>query len=151
MDLAKLALSGLIGGTLTLGACGGPAPVSKDASATKEAAGHDMGGKEMTGHDMGGKEAAGHEMAGHKMPDHTMAKTDGEQTFSEIHDCAGKNSCKGLGGCKVTAEMKTQMGLSGDPHDCKGMNSCKGLGGCAVDAEKLAAIKAMKAEGGAAK
>jgi len=34
------------------------------------------------------------------------------------HDCAGKNSCKGKGGCKT--------GDSG----CKGKNSCKGKGGC---------------------
>jgi hypothetical protein len=35
------------------------------------------------------------------------------------HDCAGKNSCKGTGGCKT-----------GD-NGCKGQNSCKGKGGCA--------------------
>jgi len=35
------------------------------------------------------------------------------------HDCAGKNECKGLGGCK-----------SGD-NGCSGKNSCKGKGGCA--------------------
>ena len=38
----------------------------------------------------------------------------------ETHDCAGKNSCKGKGGCK-----------SGD-NKCAGKNSCKGKGGCAV-------------------
>ena len=38
----------------------------------------------------------------------------------ETHDCAGKNSCKGKGGCK-----------SGD-NGCAGKNSCKGKGGCAV-------------------
>lgn len=38
----------------------------------------------------------------------------------ETHDCAGKNSCKGKGGCK-----------SGD-NGCGGKNSCKGKGGCAV-------------------
>jgi hypothetical protein len=36
------------------------------------------------------------------------------------HDCAGKNSCKGKGGCK-----------SGD-NGCAGKNSCKGKGGCAM-------------------
>jgi len=34
------------------------------------------------------------------------------------HDCAGKNECKGKGGCKT-----------GD-NGCKGKNSCKGKGGC---------------------
>jgi len=38
----------------------------------------------------------------------------------ETHDCAGKNSCKGKGGCRA-----------GD-NGCQGKNSCKGKGGCAV-------------------
>jgi hypothetical protein len=38
----------------------------------------------------------------------------------ETHDCAGKNSCKGKGGCK-----------SGD-NGCASKNSCKGKGGCAM-------------------
>jgi hypothetical protein len=38
----------------------------------------------------------------------------------EVHDCAGKNSCKGKGGCKTS------------DAGCKGKNSCKGKGGCAV-------------------
>jgi hypothetical protein len=38
----------------------------------------------------------------------------------ETHDCGGKNSCKGKGGCK-----------SGD-KGCQGKNTCKGKGGCAV-------------------
>lgn len=37
------------------------------------------------------------------------------------HACAGKNECKGKGGCKT-----------GDAG-CKGKNSCKGKGGCATD------------------
>ncbi len=36
------------------------------------------------------------------------------------HGCAGKNTCKGKGGCK-----------SGD-NGCGGKNSCKGKGGCAI-------------------
>ncbi len=38
----------------------------------------------------------------------------------ETHDCAGKNTCKGKGGCKT-----------GDAG-CAGKNTCKGKGGCAV-------------------
>lgn len=38
----------------------------------------------------------------------------------ETHDCAGKNTCKGKGGCKT-----------GD-NGCAGKNSCKGKGGCAT-------------------
>lgn len=37
------------------------------------------------------------------------------KTFKE--GCNGKNSCKGLGGCKT------------EHHACKGHNSCKGRGG----------------------
>ena len=40
------------------------------------------------------------------------------------HDCAGKNTCKGQGGCKT-----------GD-NGCSGKNSCKGKGGCAVPPKK---------------
>jgi hypothetical protein len=39
---------------------------------------------------------------------------------STAHSCAGKNDCKGQGGCKTS-----DMG-------CKGKNSCKGKGGCQV-------------------
>ena len=38
----------------------------------------------------------------------------------ETHDCAGKNSCKGKGGCKTS------------DNGCAGKNSCKGKGGCAT-------------------
>jgi hypothetical protein len=38
----------------------------------------------------------------------------------DTHDCAGKNSCKGKGGCKT-----------GD-NGCAGKNGCKGKGGCAT-------------------
>ena len=40
------------------------------------------------------------------------------------HDCAGKNTCKGQGGCKT-----------GD-NGCSGKNSCKGKGGCSTDGSK---------------
>ena len=42
------------------------------------------------------------------------------------HACAGKNDCKGKGGCK-TAD-----------HECAGKNDCKGKGGCASPAKKKA-------------
>ncbi len=45
--------------------------------------------------------------------------------MAKIHDCAGKNDCKGLGGCK-----------SGD-NGCKFKNSCKGKGGCHVTEKDL--------------
>lgn len=36
----------------------------------------------------------------------------------KVHDCAGQNDCKGIGGCKT------------DAHACKFKNDCKGKGGC---------------------
>lgn len=41
-------------------------------------------------------------------------------TSMNKHDCAGKNACKGQGGCKTAT------------HSCKGQNECKGQGGCKV-------------------
>ncbi len=43
-----------------------------------------------------------------------------DEKKGETHDCAGKNTCKGKGGCKT-----------GD-NGCAGKNSCKGKGGCAT-------------------
>ena len=45
---------------------------------------------------------------------------DDEKKAGETHECSGKNTCKGKGGCK-----------SGD-NGCAGKNTCKGKGGCAV-------------------
>ncbi len=75
------------------------------------------------------------------------------QKYSEIHDCAGHNSCKGLGGCHVDAaklkKLAQKAGIpleeAGQPHDCAGLNACKGLGGCHVDAAKLQKLKAKLA------
>lgn len=75
------------------------------------------------------------------------------QKYSEIHDCAGHNACKGLGGCHVdAAKLKklaekagVPMDKAGEPHDCAGLNACKGLGGCHVDAAKLQKLKAKLA------
>jgi hypothetical protein len=42
-----------------------------------------------------------------------------------VHDCAGDNDCKGLGGCKT------------DDHACKFVNACKGKGGCALTKQDI--------------
>ena len=44
----------------------------------------------------------------------------GEKKPDADHSCAGKNTCKGKGGCKT-----------GD-NGCAGKNTCKGKGGCAI-------------------
>ena len=75
---------------------------------------------------------------------------DGVVPYGTDHGCAGLNSCKGLGGCKVSdaklAELAekagTPMDEAGSAHSCKGQNACKGLGGCSVDEARFAELKA---------
>jgi hypothetical protein len=57
-------------------------------------------------------------LAGSQLANVAFAGDDKKAT--PAHDCAGKNACKGQGGCK-----------SGD-GGCAGKNSCKGKGGCKV-------------------
>jgi hypothetical protein len=49
----------------------------------------------------------------------------GDDKDKDKHACAGKNDCKGKGGCKSS------------DNGCKGKNSCKGKGGCATDGSKM--------------
>jgi hypothetical protein len=68
----------------------------------------------------------------------------------DVHGCSGANSCKGLGGCKVSdeklAKLAEKRGIpleeAGEAHACAGLNACKGLGGCHVTQEKFAGLKA---------
>ena len=53
----------------------------------------------------------------------SRAEMAGTRAYSATETEAGKNECKGKGGCK-----------SGD-NGCKGKNSCKGKGGCKTTAE----------------
>ena len=83
MDLTRLALTGLVAG-LAMAACdnnsgAAPEPAPAAAAPTPEAA---------------------------PAPDAVVASAG---PFTELHDCSGKNTCKGLGGCKVTAEQLEQM------------------------------------------
>jgi hypothetical protein len=128
MDFAKLALTGLISG-LSLTAC--------DNKTTTTPA---------------------PEVAQPVAPEAPAAEAPAaEAQYTDVHDCAGKNSCKGLGGCKVSAEKLASLAAAvgvdaaaaGEPHACKGLNACKGLGGCHVSDATFAELKA-KAEGGEA-
>jgi len=56
------------------------------------------------------------------------------------HKCAGKNACKGQGGC-ASASMR---------HDCGGKNACKGQGGCGTKDHKCAGLNECKGKGGCA-
>ena len=83
---------------------------------------------------------------------------DADAKYKDVHDCGGKNSCKGLGGCKITAEKLAECAKAagvaddkcGKAHDCGGHNSCKGLGGCKVDEAKFAKLKAAADKAAAA-
>jgi len=52
----------------------------------------------------------------------------------KIHDCAGQNDCKGIGGCKT------------ESHACKFKNSCKGKGGCDITAKDIKAWEKKQKE-----
>ena len=71
------------------------------------------------------------------------------------HTCAGQNDCKGKGGCASKSMKhdcagkngcKGQGGCKSGDAGCSGKNSCKGKGGCAVPAKKKAADKAAPAK-----
>ena len=51
------------------------------------------------------------------------------------HACAGKNACKGTGGCATDGSKNNKAKAAGvaEKHSCAGKNSCKGNGGCATD------------------
>lgn len=113
--LAKLALTGIIGGSITLGLSG----CTEKPKETTDAS------------------------------DNNGAMVSATEKYKEIHSCSGLNVCKGLGGCKVSAEkliiLAENVGMAagdaGEAHSCKGLNECKGLGGCHVDATILATLK----------
>jgi hypothetical protein len=54
------------------------------------------------------------------------------------HACAGKNACKGTGGCATDGSKKNKVKAADvtEKHACAGQNSCKGKGGCATDKKK---------------
>jgi len=64
-----------------------------------------------------------------KQTDSQQAGVLADEKKGETHDCSGKNSCKGKGGCKTSE------------NGCAGKNSCKGKGGCAVKDGKPVAPK----------
>lgn len=86
--LAAAAIAGLTSG---LAACGGGADVKKEGPAP-----------------------SGTTPGAAATPAMTAAGADAKKADC----CAGKNECKGKGGCKT------------DKNDCKFKNECKGQGGC---------------------
>ena len=61
-----------------------------------------------------------------------MSPSDREKAVKEYGGCAGKNSCKGMGGCSTTE------------NSCKGQNSCKGMGGCSKTPEEAVSVMKKK-------
>ena len=52
----------------------------------------------------------------------------------KVSDCAGKNDCKGIGGCKT------------EEHACKFKNNCKGKGGCTITKADIKKWEKMQAD-----
>ncbi|HEX3989437.1 MAG TPA: hypothetical protein VHZ30_08385 [Verrucomicrobiae bacterium] len=52
----------------------------------------------------------------------------------KVHDCAGQNDCKGIGGCKS------------ETHDCKFKNACKGKGGCEISQKDIKTWEKLQLE-----
>jgi len=142
MDLSRLALMGLLSVTV---ACEGaesttPPPAGGAGPAAAPA-----------------QPAPPAPAAAAPVADSMGAPPTGTVTHTDVHECAGRNTCKGLGGCAVTAESLAalakaagvDMAQAGAPHGCAGLNACKGLGGCAVDEAKFASLKAAQAGGAA--
>jgi hypothetical protein len=83
---------------------------------------------------------------------------DGEKdSGNKDHMCAGKNECKGMGGCKTSAnacagknECKGKGGCASAAmkHDCAGKNACKGQGGCKSGDAGCAGKNSCKGKGG---
>ena len=102
MDIAKLALTGILGGSLALGAAGCTDSKSNgtETEQTKTAAYSDVhacaGLNSCKG--LGGCKVTQEKLA-------KLAKTRGMAVADagEAHACKGLNECKGLGGCSVDA------------------------------------------------
>jgi len=69
--------------------------------------------------------AAGGAAPGATTPAPVKKHKKGKKKNMAKHGCAGKNDCKGQGGCKTS------------DGGCSGKNSCKGKGGCATDGSKM--------------
>ncbi len=67
---------------------------------------------------------SGSNQEGVKIAQKQKAGKKGTDSKEQAHECAGKNACKGKGGCQT-----------GD-NGCKGKNSCKGKGGCSTKEKK---------------
>ena len=141
MDLSRLALMGLLSAAVACEGAETTSPPPVEGAAAPAAA----------------TPPAPAAAAAAPVADSMGAPPTGTVSYTDVHECAGRNSCKGLGGCKVTAESLAalakaagvDMAQAGSPHECAGKNACKGLGGCAVDEAKFASLKAAQAGGAA--
>jgi hypothetical protein len=72
------------------------------------------------------------------MQDSSKQDSKPAKTKVEKHACAGKNSCKGNGGCATDGSKANKAASANisEKHSCAGKNSCKGNGGCATDGKK---------------
>jgi hypothetical protein len=115
--LAALAVSGLLAG---LPACAGPArneAIVDPAAPSNTGSASEVAALELT--------AAEPEITEDPAPEPRPKKKKKKKLRDAaqrglVACCAGKNDCKGLGGCQT------------DRNDCRGKNMCKGLGGCSA-------------------
>jgi hypothetical protein len=126
MDLAKLALTGLISG-LSLAACDNPEPAVEQPAVEQPA-------------------------AADAEPSADSQYTD-VHSCAGLNTCKGLGGCKVSASMLTSLAEKAGVAAAdaGEPHACKGLNACKGLGGCGVDeatfAQLKAAVDAAPAEG----
>ncbi len=105
MDFSKIALSGILGGSLAFGGLTGctggdstaPSPTAQEFSEIHSCRGLNAC-KGLGGCSMSKEQLAA-----------AATKLGKDKVADEPHDCAGKNSCKGLGGCKVDADKLAQL------------------------------------------
>lgn len=71
------------------------------------------------------------------------------------HACAGKNTCRGNGGCATgdggcrgLNSCTRRGGCRTEFHTCRYHNVCKGMGGCRTDKNACRGLNACKCQGG---
>ena len=109
MDIAKLALTGILGGSLAFGAAGCNGPESSGTPPTEQKKTQDYADV----HACAGLNSC-KGLGGCKVTEEKLAKLGKKRGISsedagQPHACKGLNECKGLGGCSVDAARFTEL------------------------------------------
>jgi hypothetical protein len=120
-DLTRLAVAGLLAGSMLFVGCG-------EKKAPKDDGNGDGNGGTAEG--TGAAESKYQDVHG----------------CSGLNVCKGLGGCGVT--AEQLEKMANEAGIpiekAGEPHDCAGMNACKGLGGCKVTAEQFKELKAKQ-------